>query len=71
MQGTDITEAFETHHLSDKAERVLPKFHVRKAKNARNSLMTFHKDGFYQTLKRKIRDSNLIKETGPTWKVKS
>lgn len=54
FQGTDITEAFETHHMSNKAQDLLPKFFVRKARTSRNSPFTFHEDGFYKTLKRNI-----------------
>lgn len=50
----DITEAFEAHHISDKAEKMLPKFFVRKVNTSRRSLLTFSEDGFYKTLKRKV-----------------
>ncbi|KAL4707934.1 hypothetical protein ACJJTC_013725 [Scirpophaga incertulas] len=53
-KGTDITEAFETHHLKGIAESVLPKFFVRKAKTPRNFPFTFKDDGFYKTLKAKV-----------------
>lgn len=53
-QGTDITEAFETHHLNGLAETILPKYFTRKAKLPRNSPFTFNEDGFYKTLKMKI-----------------
>ncbi|XP_076274852.1 cytochrome b5-related isoform X2 [Rhynchophorus ferrugineus] len=56
-KGTDITEAFESHHLSDKAEQLLPKYYVRKARTKRNFPWTFHEDGFYKSLKR-----NIVKE---------
>lgn len=67
-QGTDITEMFESHHMSERAENMLPKFHIRSAKSPRNSLLTFKNDGFYRTLKRRVRDE--LKETGPTWQVR-
>uniref|UniRef100_A0A182QP90 Cytochrome b5-related protein n=1 Tax=Anopheles farauti TaxID=69004 RepID=A0A182QP90_9DIPT len=54
-KGTDITEAFETHHISQRAERMLPKFYVRQATQPRNVKLTFHEHGFYRTLKRRIR----------------
>ncbi|XP_001842477.2 cytochrome b5-related protein [Culex quinquefasciatus] len=53
-KGTDITEAFETHHIGGKAERMLPLFKVRSASQPRHVRLTFHKDGFYRTLKRKV-----------------
>lgn len=56
MQGTDITEAFETHHISTRAESLLPKFKIREAKEPRNVRLTFADDGFYRTLKRRVRE---------------
>ncbi|XP_075971562.1 cytochrome b5-related protein-like [Anticarsia gemmatalis] len=51
-KGTDITEAFECHHITNFAVKMLEKFHVRDAKTPRNSPFTFKEDGFYKTLKR-------------------
>lgn len=56
LQGTDITEAFETHHISRRAELMLPKFYVRRATQPRNCRLTFHDHGFYRTLKQRIRE---------------
>jgi hypothetical protein len=53
-RGTDITEAFETHHLNGIAESILDKFYVREAKLPRNYRLTFHPDGFYKTLKGRV-----------------
>lgn len=55
-QGTDITELFETHHISGKARLLLSNFYVRDAREARNSRITFTDDGFYQSLKEKVAD---------------
>ncbi|XP_039749545.1 cytochrome b5-related protein-like isoform X1 [Pararge aegeria] len=55
-KGTDITEAFECHHIAPIAEKLLPRFYVRDAKTPRNSPFTFKEDGFYRTLK------NLVSE---------
>ncbi|KFB49248.1 hypothetical protein ZHAS_00017357 [Anopheles sinensis] len=55
-KGTDITEAFETHHIGRKAERMLPRFYVRRATKPRNVRLTFDEHGFYRTLKRRIRN---------------
>ncbi|XP_037978503.2 cytochrome b5-related protein [Plutella xylostella] len=52
-KGTDITEAFESHHLHGVAEPLLPKYFVRDAREPRNSPFTFKEDGFYKTLKLK------------------
>ncbi|EFA08576.2 cytochrome b5-related protein [Tribolium castaneum] len=53
-KGTDITEAYEVHHLSTAPEQILKKYLVRKAKTKRNSPFTFKDDGFYRTLKREV-----------------
>lgn len=56
-KGTDITEAFECHHISPRAESLLPQYFVRKAATARSSPYTFHKAGFYRTLKAEVWNS--------------
>ncbi|CAH2071503.1 unnamed protein product, partial [Iphiclides podalirius] len=43
-KGTDITEAFESHHLNPSTEKLLNKFYVRDAKAPRNSPFTFKED---------------------------
>lgn len=53
-KGTDITEAFETHHLMGKAEKLLPKYFVKEAKEPRNIILTLHDDGFYKVLKKRV-----------------
>ncbi|XP_050667625.1 cytochrome b5-related protein-like [Leptidea sinapis] len=53
-KGTDITEAFEVHHLNPSTVKVLEKFYKRDAKTPRNSPFTFKDDGFYRTLKNKV-----------------
>uniref|UniRef100_A0A336MXL3 CSON002711 protein n=1 Tax=Culicoides sonorensis TaxID=179676 RepID=A0A336MXL3_CULSO len=55
-QGLDITEAFECHHITLKPDALLPKYFVRKAKNPRNFKLTLDENGFYKTLKRKVRE---------------
>lgn len=54
FQGLDVTEAFESHHITDKASKILPQFYVRDAVGNRNSPFTFEENGFYRTLKRRI-----------------
>ncbi|CAH1109798.1 unnamed protein product [Psylliodes chrysocephalus] len=54
-KGTDITEAFEVHHLTDLPKEMLQKYFVKKAKTKRNSPYTFEEDGFYKTLRREIQ----------------
>lgn len=53
-KGTDITEAFETHHLMGKAEKLLPKYFVKDAVEPRNILLTLKDDGFYKVLKKRV-----------------
>ncbi|XP_053691767.1 cytochrome b5-related protein-like [Sabethes cyaneus] len=53
-KGTDITEAFETQHIRNLAVQLLPMYRVRTAKEKRNVRFTFHEQGFYRTLKRRI-----------------
>lgn len=55
-KGIDITEQFETHHITGKAEQLLAKFYVRDAALPRNYNLTFKDDGFYRTLKRRVAD---------------
>ncbi|RVE51825.1 hypothetical protein evm_003445 [Chilo suppressalis] len=53
-QGTDITEAFEAHHINPTVEKLLDKYYVRDANTPRNSPFTFNEDGFYRTLKKAV-----------------
>ena len=53
-KGVDITEQFETHHITNKAEEILKNFYVRDAELPRNYTLTFKESGFYRTLKRKV-----------------
>ena len=58
-QGLDVTESFETSHLFEDARRILPKYFIRKTSEPRQSPYTFKENGFYQTLKRKVKDINI------------
>lgn len=53
-RGTDITEAFEAHHLTSLPSQMLGKYAIRPTKTERNCKLTFHKNGFYLTLKSKV-----------------
>nr|CAD7439931.1 unnamed protein product [Timema bartmani] len=64
--GTDITEAFESHHITNRAETTLKKFLVRKATTRRNSPYTFEEDGFYRTLKKRVREILGNNYSGPS-----
>lgn len=65
-QGTDITELFESSHISTAAESLLPKFYVKDATTPRNSPFTFHEDGFYRKFKSKARKILARVGTGPS-----
>ncbi|XP_046424611.1 cytochrome b5-related protein-like [Neodiprion fabricii] len=56
-KGTDITEAFEAHHITSFAEQLLPKFYVRDATTPRSSPLTFKPDGFYRVFKSRVREA--------------
>ncbi|KAH8279636.1 hypothetical protein KR018_011673 [Drosophila ironensis] len=55
-RGTDITEPFESHHIEDRARAMLSKFEVRPASQPRNYKFTLKENGFYMTLKRRVRE---------------
>ncbi|XP_034474536.1 cytochrome b5-related protein-like [Drosophila innubila] len=55
-QGMDITEAFEAHHLSTTPEKMIHKYKVRDAVQPRIYTLTLHEDGFYRTLKGRVRE---------------
>ncbi|XP_026667542.1 uncharacterized protein LOC108622777 [Ceratina calcarata] len=56
-KGTDITELFESHHITDKASKLLPKYFVREAVQPRKVPLTFKPDGFFHTFKRRAVES--------------
>ncbi|CAG0895921.1 unnamed protein product, partial [Darwinula stevensoni] len=67
-RGSDITEAFEASHVHpDVPEGLLKRYRVGEATWPRRSPFTFHPQGFYRTLKRRVGE-RLGKEKGPTWK---
>lgn len=54
-KGHDITELFFSHHLqTEKIEPYLKKYRVKETTRPRNVKLTFHEDGFYMTLRRKV-----------------
>lgn len=70
-KGTDITEAFEVHHINaDKVETLLPTFFVRQAAKPRNFTLTFKENGFYRTLKRRIANALLTIDKRPETNTK-
>lgn len=65
-QGTDITEAFEAHHVTKSAEYLLKQFYIKPATGPRYSPYTFEDDGFYRTFKRKARPILATIPPGPS-----
>ncbi|XP_004524738.1 cytochrome b5-related protein isoform X1 [Ceratitis capitata] len=55
-KGTDITEAFEAHHIATGPHKLLSKYKVRDAKHPRIYTLTLHEDGFYKTLRERVRE---------------
>lgn len=56
-KGTDITEAFEVHHLDPtKLNSYLKKFYVRPATTPQNSKLTFKPNGFYVTVRKRVAE---------------
>ena len=56
FQRTDITEAFECHHISTYPQTMLNIFYIREAVTKRNSPFTFNDNGFYHVLKKRARE---------------
>lgn len=67
-KGTDITEAFETAHFGENPQKILRKYYIKDISTPRNSPYTFHEDGFYKTLKRKVQPVLQKIGRGPSWK---
>ena len=67
-KGVDITEQFETHHITGKAEQLLTKFYIRDAALPRNYKITFNENGFYKTLKRKVAKKITSLDRTVEWK---
>ncbi|KAH8246349.1 hypothetical protein KR038_001269 [Drosophila bunnanda] len=68
-RGTDITELFESHHIEERARGMLSKFEVRQASKPRNYKFTLKDDGFYMTLKRRVREKLRKLDYTPTKKT--
>lgn len=71
-KGTDITEAFESHHINEGPRNILPKYFVKAASTKRNAPFTFKEDGFYMTLRRRVSEKLKSKsiKPGPSRKSK-
>ncbi|KAL7631277.1 UNVERIFIED_CONTAM: hypothetical protein RMT77_018411 [Armadillidium vulgare] len=54
-QGMDITESFECSHFTQLPENLLKKFYVKDITTPRTTAFTFNDDGFFRTLKRKVK----------------
>ncbi|KAB7503621.1 Cytochrome b5-related protein, partial [Armadillidium nasatum] len=51
----DITESFECSHFTQLPENLLKKFYVKDITTPRTTAFTFKDDGFFRTLKRKVK----------------
>lgn len=70
-KGTDVTEAFEAHHIRyEIASKVLQKFFVREAKSPRNYRFTYDEEGFYKTLRGKVEAKLPTLDRSDLWKSK-
>ncbi|XP_069700190.1 cytochrome b5-related protein-like [Periplaneta americana] len=69
-KGTDITEAFESHHIRNSAQLILEKYRVASTSNIRFSPYTFHESGFYRTLKRNVQPILSKLPSGPSLRSK-
>lgn len=69
FKGTDITEAFESHHISFQPAELLKTFYVRDAADPRNYFFTYE-NGFYQTLKKRVAKKLETVDKSVTWKSK-
>ncbi|XP_076671851.1 cytochrome b5-related isoform X2 [Andrena cerasifolii] len=56
-KGTDITELFECHHLTDKALNLLPKYYIKDAVTPRSVPLTFEPNGFFCTFKKRALEA--------------
>lgn len=62
----DITELVESHHIYiNKLTPYLKKYRVRETTKPRNSKLTFHEDGFYATIRKKVAERlpHIVKTT--------
>ncbi|XP_069678874.1 cytochrome b5-related protein-like isoform X2 [Periplaneta americana] len=66
-KGTDVTEAFESHHVTTAASHMLAHFYVRPATTERNSPYTFRENGFYKTIQKRAREALAGVPRGPTF----
>lgn len=68
-KGMDITEAFEVHHLTTAPEKMISKYKVRDAVQPRIYTLTMNEDGFYKTLKGRVRETLKSVDTRPRRKT--
>lgn len=71
FQGTDITEAFESHHISPRAGEMLENFYVSNATDPRNYFYTYEENGFYRTLKKRVASKLKTVDMSVTWKSRA
>lgn len=64
-QGTDITEAFETHMNHELVANILSKYEIRRATTPSPCPHTFKHDGFYCTMRRRAWEVLKSQPSGP------
>lgn len=52
-----IRAFFQSHHLTDKAAKLLPKYFIREAVSPRKLPLTFEPNGFFSTFKRRVLEA--------------
>lgn len=53
----DVICIFQSHHLTDKAVKLLPKYLVREAVSPRKLPLTFEPNGFFSTFKKRALEA--------------
>ena len=73
--GTEISALFHSHHLTEKPAKILESYRVAKVSPEDAAAIpacdySFAKDGFFQTLKRRVIAMNIHAPTQVTWGYK-
>ncbi|CAO1355231.1 unnamed protein product [Diamesa serratosioi] len=64
-EGTDVTDQFETFHMSERPTQILSKYYIRDAIKPRNYKITYENDGFYKTLKERVSEKMKTVDKSP------
>jgi uncharacterized membrane protein SirB2 len=66
----DVTEAFESYHITEKPSQVLAKYYIRDAISERNYRITYKADGFYRIFKARVAKLLPTLDNSVMWKSK-